>query len=308
MSKTPLPDRLPGRVDEPIGNHLQTARPAHNTEVDSPPLTAPKSVSNRIGPRELTRLSRDLSERDQQILDAVNEHRFLTARQVERLVFTDHASEVTATRICRRVLQRLTEQRLLVRLARRVGGARAGSASYVYAVGPAGDRMLNDGHRRRWVREPTPVFLAHNLAVAETRIELTAAHRAGTIDLVSVDVEPACWRRYTGPGGSRETAKPDLYAVTSTSDFEHLWFLEIDLDTESLVAIARKCRVWDAYYRSGREQHRSGGFPLIVWVAPNPKRAARIERAIQATTRIEKSIFQVTTSEKLLDLIAGGTT
>ncbi len=308
MSNAPLPDRLPGRVDELVGNHLQTAPPAHNTEVDSPPLTTSKSVSNRIGPRGLTRLSRDLSERDQQILTAVNEHRFLTARQVERLVFTDHASEVTATRICRRVLQRLTEQRLLVRLARRVGGARAGSASYVYAIGPAGDRMLNDGHRRRWVREPTPVFLAHNLAVAEARIEFAAAHRAGTIDLVSVDVEPACWRRYTGPGGSRETAKPDLYVVTSTSDFEHLWFLEIDLDTESLVAIARKCRVWDAYYRSGREQDRSGAFPLIVWVAPNPKRAARIERAIQATTRIEKSIFQVTTREKLLDLIAGGTT
>ena len=97
MSKTPLPDRLPGRVDEPIGNRLQTARPAHNTEVDSPPLTTFKSVSDRIGPRGLIHLARDLSERDQEILHAVSEHRFLTARHVERLVFTDHASDTTAT-------------------------------------------------------------------------------------------------------------------------------------------------------------------------------------------------------------------
>lgn len=305
MSSERLPDRLPGRVDERIGNQLQTRRPAQFKEVDSSPLMTSKSMRDRIGSRELGRLEQSLSDRDRQTLLAVEEHRFLTAKQIGHLLFTDHASQLTATRICRRVLQRLTEARVLVRLERRVGGARAGSASYVYAVGPAGDRILSGGSRRRWVREPTPVFLAHTLAVADARIGLAGAHRAGTIKLVTVEVEPACWRRYTGPGGGRETIRPDLYLVTEVDDFEDLWFLEIDLDTESLVSVGRKCRAWSAYYRSGREQACSGGFPLVVWVTPNARRVARIERAIGSTPRVEKTLFQVTTSDRLLELIAG---
>ena len=150
MSSERLPDRLPGRVDERMGNQLQQSRPAHITEVDSSPLMTSRLMSDRIGSRELGRLERSLSARDRQILLAVEEHRFLTARQIEHLLFTGHASQLTATRICRRVLQRLTEARVLVRLERRVGGARAGSASYVYAVGPAGDRILQR-------RKPTPL-------------------------------------------------------------------------------------------------------------------------------------------------------
>jgi hypothetical protein len=266
-----------------------------------------KFMSDRIGTRELARLEQSLSGRDRQTLLAVEEHRFLTARQIEHLLYTGHASQLTATRICRRVLQRLTEARVLVRLERRVGGARAGSSSYVYAVGPAGDRILSGGSRRRWVREPTPVFLRHTLAVADARIGLTEAHRAGTIKLVAVEVEPACWRRYTGPGGSRETIRPDLYAVTEADEFEHLWFLEIDLDTESLVSVGRKCRNWSAYYRSGREQARSGAFPRVVWVAPSAARAARIERTIASTARLETALFRVTTSDRLVELITGTT-
>jgi hypothetical protein len=264
-------------------------------------------MSDRIGSRELGRLERSLSGRDRQILLAIEEHRFLTAGQIERLLFTGHASQLTATRICRRVLQRLTDARVLARLERRVGGARAGSASYVYAVGPAGDRIVSGGSRRRWVREPTPVFLAHTLAVADARIGLTEAHRAGTIKLVAVEVEPACWRRYTGTGGGRETIRPDLYVVTETDEFEHLWFLEIDLDTESLVSVGRKCRAWSAYYRSGREEARSGGFPRVIWVAPSARRAANIERAITGTARLETTLFQVTTSDRLVELITGTT-
>jgi hypothetical protein len=307
MSGEHLPDRLPGRVDERFGNQLQQSRPAHITEVDSSPPMTSKFMTDRIGSRELGRLERSLSGRDRQILLAIEVHRFLTARQIEHLLFTGHASHVTATRICRRVLQRLTEARVLVRLERRVGGARAGSASYVYAVGPAGDRILSGGSRRRWVREPTPIFLAHTLAVAGARISLTEAHQEGTITLVAVEVEPACWRRYTGPGGSRETIRPDLYVVTEADEFEHLWFLEIDLDTESLTSLGRKCRNWSAYYHSGREQARNGAFPRVVWVAPSVARAARIERTIASTARLATALFQVTTSDRLVELIAGAT-
>ncbi len=49
---------------------------------------------------------------------------------------------VSAARIARRVLARLTELGVLARLERRIGGLRAGSSGYVYYLGPAGQRLV----------------------------------------------------------------------------------------------------------------------------------------------------------------------
>src|SRR5688500_6435940 len=102
-------------------------------------------------------LKYELSERDIAVIRAVLDHRFLTARQIEQLHFSDHATAEAAARICRRVLARLTRDRFLARLERRVGGVRAGSASYVYALGSSGGTLL-DGTRNR-VTEPSSLFL-----------------------------------------------------------------------------------------------------------------------------------------------------
>ena len=171
------------------------------------------------------------------------------------------------------MLARLTRERLLARLQRQVGGVRAGSASYVYALGPVGSRLVADGRRR--FTEPSPLFLDHTLAVAEARIELLRASSAGQFELVEVEVEPACWRRYMGPGGAAEFVRPDLYVVTASGAYEDCWFLEIDRGTESPAATSRKCRAYDRYWRTGAEQQRHRTFPLVVWVAPDdaPSRA-----------------------------------
>src|SRR5205085_4544141 len=168
-------------------------------------------MSAYLGRRGLAPLRERRSERDLDVIRSVAEHRFLTTRQVEALHFADHATELAGARVCRRVLARLTDERLLTRLQRRVGGVRAGSASFVYALGPVGGRLM-DRQRRRLV-EPSTTFLAHTLAVAQAHVELTHASRTGQLELMSVDVEPSCWRRYTGPGGARELLRPDLYVV-----------------------------------------------------------------------------------------------
>jgi hypothetical protein len=72
------------------------------------------------------------------------------------------------------VLARLTRDRLLSRPQRRVGGVRAGSASYVYALGPIGRRLLEADGRWRRFTDPSPPFLDQMLAVADTRIALLA--------------------------------------------------------------------------------------------------------------------------------------
>jgi hypothetical protein len=246
----------------------------------------------------------ELSERDIEIVRTVHEHRFLTARQIEQLHFNNHATTEAAARICRRVLARLTRDRLLTRLERRVGGVRAGSASYVYALGSAGGQLL-EGTRNR-VTEPSSLFLDHTLAIADARLALVAAARGRLFDLVEVEIEPSCWRRYSGPGGAPATVKPDLYVVTAREDFEDCWFLEIDRSTESPAAISRKCRAYDLYWRSGLEQAAHETFPLVLWVVPDERRAARVRTVIKRARNLNQELFRVTTLASLVQTVSGG--
>lgn len=249
------------------------------------------------------RLRGSLSERDLAVIRSVHEHRFLIASQIEALHFADHATADAGARICRRVLARLATERLLTRLHRRVGGVRAGSASFVYALGPIGRRLL--GEERR-LTEPSPLFLDHTLAVAEAHIELVRAERAGRLELVEVEVEPACWRRYTGPGGATEVLRPDLYVITRHGEFEDCWFVEIDRGTESPAAIGRKCRAYQASWGTGREQEQHGAFPRVLWVAPDEPRARRIEKVIRGARNLKRELFRTTTAESFTELIVGG--
>lgn len=261
-------------------------------------------MSAHLGRPPLEGLRDQLSGRDVLVVESVHEHRFLTARQVELLHFFDHSTSESGARVCRRVLARLTRDRLLTRLQRRVGGVRAGSASFVYALGSVGGRLI-DGHRHR-VTEPSTLFLDHTLAIAEARIDLTLAARAGRLELVSVEVEPTCWRRFLGPGGARELVRPDLYIVTGHGDFEDCWFLEVDRGTESPAALTRKCRAYELYRRSGSEQQRHGTFPLVVWVTPGETRARRIEAIVGRARNLKHEVFRCTSSARLVDLLAGG--
>jgi hypothetical protein len=260
-------------------------------------------MSAYLGRRGLDQLRERLSERDLAVLSSVAEHRFLTARQVEELHFTDHASGLSGARVCRRVLARLSKERVLSRLARRVGGVRAGSASFVYALGPVGGRLLDD-HRR--FTEPSALFLDHTLAVAEAHVELVKATRLELIELLSVEIEPSCWRRYVGRAGAVETLRPDVYVVTATGAFEHCWFLEIDRGTESPAALARKCRAYETYWRTGREQETHGTFPLVVWIAPDRERERRFLTLIGALRDLKRDLFRVTSGKRLVELLAGG--
>lgn len=237
------------------------------------------------------------------MLRSVSHHRFLSATQLEALHFDNHATPAAGARICRRVLARLTRERVLQRLARRVGGVRAGSASYVYAVGPVGARLLDQPRR---VTEPSPLFLEHTLAVGDVHVMLHRAERAGELVVNQLEVEPAAWRRFTGVGGAQDILRPDLHVVTAGDEYEDAWFLEVDRGTESPAALVRKCHAYDRYWKSGREQQLHGAFPLTVWICPDERRAARIERVIASSRNLNRDLFRVSTQAKLLELLSGG--
>lgn len=262
---------------------------------------------SRKGRRQLLHLQAGLSERDQAILASVAQLRLVSARQLERLHFTvpqQHATALSAARSCRRSLERLVRERALLRLERRIGGLRAGSASYIYAIGPVGERILGSSGPRRRFREPSTVFVTHTLAVSDLVVRLYEAKRQGELRLLAVETEPDCWRQASHLGG-RMLIKPDLSVDLTAGGYEFRWFVEVDLGTEHTPAVLRKCQTYDAYYRSGVEQQRHGVFPRVVWLVPDERRAISVRRAIGQSMNLTDGLFLVALSDGAIDVLAG---
>jgi hypothetical protein len=264
----------------------------------------------------LVELSRLLSDRDLAVLKTVSSHRFLTTRHVERLLFHDHATPASGSRTCRRVLRRLESLNLLQRPLRRIGGLSAGSASSVWMVSSRGLRLLNlragVGAVGR-VREPGERFVQHYLAIADAHLGLVEAERARRLEVIEVQIEPACWRQFSGLGGSREILKPDLFVVSAAvpgeggkAAFEDHWLVEVDRGTESLPTLLRQCQLYESYRRQGGEQLERGVFPLVVWVVPDEVRAAKLQAALQAARDLDNELYRVVTSDGFVDLVYGG--
>lgn len=261
----------------------------------------------RTSRRGVAQLREDLSGRDYAIISQVADLRLMTTRQIETVHFPveNHRSALSAARAARRVLERLTDDGLLVRLERRIGGVRAGSASYVYGLGPVGHRVLDmSGARRRYYRQPTELFADHTLAISELVVALTLSARSGRCQLLTCQSEPRCWRDFTSTSGLT-TLKPDLFVALGLGDFEDRFFIEVDRGTEHLPALLRKCRVYDAYYKSGIEQEHHDVFPRVCLVVPSPDRAERLTKAIDNERRLEPKLFVVTTTDRTLDTLIG---
>ena len=258
----------------------------------------------RVGSLGVIRLRESLSDRDLLILERVGSLRLLCAHQIQALLFADdrHATPATAARTCRRTLERLTRYRLLVRLDRRVGGARSGSASFVYALTTLGQRVIrNDGPRRR-LAEPSARFVDHTLTVAAVFVQINVHGRKMGWELLDWQSEPDCWRIVNTLGG-RVNLRPDFYVVLGVDGYELRWFVEIDRATEHLPAITRKCRLYHSYYKGGHEQRLNKVFPRVLWVVPNEHRVDRVRAVIDADRRLTADLFRVATDERMLATI-----
>jgi hypothetical protein len=236
-------------------------------------------------------LKRELTPRELAVVRSVAEFRFLTARQIERLHFMP-GGDRPMTRTARRVLERLADQRLLTRLERRIGGVRAGSASFVYTLGPVGQRLLDHTGPRQRRREPSLGRLAHCLAIGDLFVTISLAAQAGQVELLDYQPEPGCWRRLPGMAGS-EWLRPDLYVVLAEGRTEWHWFIEVDLGTEHAPALRRKCRQYQAYYHSGAEQAQRGVFPRVAWLTTTVERARRIQQVITGDRQLRAELFVV---------------
>lgn len=247
------------------------------------------TAARRRSGQQLARLQAGLSTRDWHILTDVNRFRLMTGKQLAHLHFQDSD---TGHRTSRRTLSRLNDRQLLARLQRRIGGLRAGSDGYVYALGPLGDRLLREGSPRRRVREVSDGFAKHTIGVTQLHVDLLVASREGGFTVLAVETEPQCWRRIEGLGGY-DWLKPDLAVVTATLEHEVHSFVELDLGTEHRGALLRKLTAYEAAYRAGAEAHRRGLFPQVVWLVPDPARLAVLDRLIRTTTGLTAELHRV---------------
>lgn len=281
---------------------------ADSSAVGGTPVTdcqAPR----RISKRQLLEIDSHLGERDRQLLAAVQQHHYLMTRQIQRFLFTDAANPSAGLRAASRNLKKLNELGLISSLSRRIGGVRAGSGSFIWHLTHAGERLLRLHDNRAFpVRrhcEPSPYFLAHTLAVAEIAIKFTEICREHEPQITALQLEPECWRAYSSAGVSL-SLKPDLYAATTTEEYEDHYFIEVDLDTESPAKIIEKCQKYHAYYRSGLEQEESEMFPLTVWIVPSDSRKEKLIRHMKEAFDKQAKLFAVITCDELEHLILEG--
>jgi hypothetical protein len=264
----------------------------------------------RVSALELLTLAEAMPERERHIVETVGELRLVSGNHVERLFFDGEGTAASRGRSTRRVLAALSDQQVLTRLERRIGGVRAGSAGAVYGLGPVGKRLLaywrGEGLKRvRAAYEPRSLFVRHTLAVAEQYARLVEAARDDRCDLLAFDSEPTCWRTYASGRGGLVTLKPDALVRLGLGDFEQRSFVEVDCGSEGRGALLRKCRYYVAYYQSGREQVETGVFPAVVWITTTQARVRLLVDVCSTLPPEYWRLFCVGTPERLLALCSG---
>lgn len=306
-------DRTTSR-DAVVSSNTRRQGPAEaNMDADSPAVRV--DASSRIGRRRLIRLADQLTVRDRAVLGFLNDFRFATARQLARLHANDFAGSRSAIRQTNRQLTKLESYGLARRLQRRVGGVRAGSASGVWTLTTAGCKLAqgrpeatrSDQVRRSRAVEPSLSFLDHTLAVTELRVLLAELEQEGALASVTVVPEPSCWRRCVNAAGQPVWLKPDLAVLAITTDgFEDHWFCELDRATENPARIGAKCRQYQDYHSSGREQADTGVFPAVLWITPDVKRRDQLAERITSEADLLPGLFQVITLDQFAATIRNG--
>jgi Replication-relaxation len=294
----------------PVAGPLASSAGAQNapTRRGSGPLAPTKDLRprRRMSPRRLASISQQLSQRDLEALRTVGRFRVMSGGQLQRLLWRE-GSPQTAARLARRGLSRLVRLDVLQPLARRVGGMRAGSASTTFAVGRAGQYLLQSEQpsKRRVRRAHTPGerYLAHTLAVAGLYVDLVEAQRRELVEVLAFDPEPECWRPYMAAFAARRVLKPDAFLKLAIGEYDYSWLVEQDMATEAQPTIESKARRYYDYYRSGREQAARGVFPRVLWIVPDPSRAETVRETLGRLPADARRLFAVTTAADALVLL-----
>lgn len=247
-----------------------------------------------------------LSENRRELLELLRTHRFATSRQLTRFARPRYHSANSAHRQTLRHLAGLEEQKLIIRLERRIGGWQRGSEVAVWSLTTTGLRLLTGSNRRQRPQAVSTTFLAHTLATTEVCLVCSETVREMDGAQVSLTQEPDCWRSFPNPAGGLVTLRPDLTATITSPEYTDHYFLEVDRATENPARIIRTTRQYLAYQQTGIEQETLGVFPAVVWIVPHVKRQAQLARHLSTEPGIPANLWLVITLDQLPELVQSG--
>lgn len=252
-------------------------------------------MSRYMTAARLRELEIALTPRDLDVIHRVAGLRFVSGEQLARLCFGAD-DPTSAQRAARRTLLRLVRLNVLTRLPRSVGGPRAGSSGFVYRLDAAGWRLAIErgwisGTRSAYSKVPGLLFLRHALDVAELHTRLVEADRSGLVELLELEAEPACWRRYDRASFDPLALKPDSYVRLGVGEYDDSYFIEVDRGTEGSRAIGGQLGRYVEYHASGREQARRGVFPKVLWLAPDEARRQAIAGCVDRLPNEARTLF-----------------
>lgn len=238
-------------------------------------------------PKERPRMV--LTERDKQVIKAVNDYRLLKASHIQALFF---GSKSTA----QYRLFRLFQHGFLQRQFAPVVTGSVVTTSPLYTLGARGAQLLVEefGYTPQQLRVPKKdfswTFVEHLLHINEFRlaIELAARTHEWTIEVWEDERTFRAETDYVsvrGADGSRrdKPVLPDGYFRLATPRGRAHFFLEVDRGREAESAFKPQIQVYEAYTASGQYQARYSQKSLRIIVVTTTDR--RLRNLMQVTAK-----------------------
>ena len=224
-----------------------------------------------------------LMARDVAIILAVNENRFLSRDQIQRLHFAD----VSFQACCRR-LKKLSDQRFLARLRRPVA---VGSSQAVFGLDKRGADIVSTSleigrGKVRWTRDSNRVewmFMDHTLGISEFKVCLDVALATRPEELIFYQRgDRSHLRRISMTGAKKKyfVVAPDAFFRIQSGRGKHVFFLEVDMGTETLSRFAEKVVAYKRYWKSRQytEEYGFNNFRVIT-VCESKRRLFNLRQA-----------------------------
>lgn len=260
--------------------------------------------------KELQIIEYHLSDKEKQILEALKNAKVLFSYQIRRLFFDEVTSIANATRYTNRTMQKLKNYGLVdVLMNRRIGGVRKGSVANIWYLTENGHRILNLGKKepdekpkRTRYLEPADSTLKHKMAIAECYVQLMELEQRGLLKVKEASFEPSNWR-YFDYDNQSEVLKPDLTVVTAQQGYECRYMIELDLSTESMDVITKKCLRYHKYLQTGEEQALYNIFPLVLFIVKDEARKTKMEDTIRTKFDGYPKIFLVITADEFASIM-----
>jgi hypothetical protein len=157
------------------------------------------------------------------------------------------------------------------------------------------------GVRSKYERVPGLLFVRHTLDISELHAQLVEADRAGRFELLELEAEPACWRKYDQTSFQPAILKPDSYVRLGVGEYEDSFFIEVDRGTEGSRAIGGQLERYVEYHAAGGEQTRRGVFPKVLWLAPDEDRRRAIIGCVDRLPTECRGLFETAEFAEAMD-------